>query len=606
MAKEALSHLRLDESSPSGGEEAAPRARGSGLRADLRRLRRLFRYMKPYRRRLISGLVLGAVYGAISGALPKAIEVVSRRLFESDQPASLGMVVATSLAIPVYFALRGSIGFLNTYCLRWVSGRILRDIRVEIFNHLQLLSMDFFVRQRVPTLMQRVHNNTARMQRAMVGLAGDVVKQPITILVAIVVLAVINIWFCLFALAIGALCLIPMLYFGKKVRQASREEVKSEGALLGVLHETLSNIRVVKAYVLEKYQSKRFRKATEHQMSRMLRFQKQQELLSPLIELIGSAGIAATFVYVHFSGTSLSELLAVVAGFFMIYEPLKRLGSLHVRLQRVLDVSERVFGILDTPTTTMDHPDAVELPEFRESIRYENVSLGYDPDQEVLRDINLTIPHGTICALVGPSGSGKTSMVNLLLRFYDPTRGTVRIDGQDVRRVKIKSLRRLFGLVTQETILFADTVASNIGYGKRGVSRDEIVEAATQAQAHDFIMEMPNGYDTVLMDRGQNLSGGQRQRIAIARAFLKNPAILVLDEATSSLDADSERKVQQAMNRLMQGRTVVIIAHRLSTVRHADEIIVFGEGQIQEAGGHKELIDQDGLYRRLHDLQVMP
>jgi subfamily B ATP-binding cassette protein MsbA len=575
------------------------------LRADLAQLRRLFRYVRPYRGRLVAGLVTGALFGAISGGFPRAVQLVFHRLFESGQPPRFWSVVATAAAIPLYFVLRGLMGFLSTYCLSWVSSRMLRDIRVELFSHLQGLSMDFFVRQRVSRLIQRVNNNTQTMQASLVDVAGDIVRQPITILASIVVLAYINVWFCLFALVLGALCLVPMGYLGRKVRRASLAEDESAGQLLGLLHESFSNVRVIKAYLLERLQDKRFRQAANRQMSRSLYFKRQRELVPPLIELIGSFGIAAALVYVYFARIEQSEFMAVVAGFFMMYEPLKRLGQIHVHSQRVLNVADRVFDLLDTTPAAVDRPDAVRLERFTSEIRFEGVHLRYHAEEEALAGVDLTIPCGSVCALVGPSGSGKTSLINLLLRFYEPTRGCVRIDGRDLTEVSTASLRGLIGLVTQDTILFADTVANNIAYGRPGATADEIVEAAKKAHAHDFITALREGYDTVLSDRGQNLSGGQAQRIAIARAFLKNPAILVLDEATSALDAHSEQQVQEATSELMRGRTVIIIAHRLSALRHADQFVVLDRGRIVEAGGHDELMRRDGLYRRLYDLQVV-
>lgn len=290
----------------------------------------------------------------------------------------------------------------------------------------------------------------------------------------------------------------------------------------------------------------------------------------------------------------------------MLYEPLKKLGRIHIQLQRSLAACEKVFDVLDTHPSIPEPAGGVVLKEFRDCIRFEKVNLRYDRNRPALRHINLTIPAGTVCALVGPSGSGKTSLVNLLLRFYDPSRGRVLIDGHDLRNVQTASLRRLVALVTQETILFADTVANNIAYGRPEATRDEIMEAARRGNAHDFIMAMPKQYDTLLADRGQNLSGGQRQRIAIARAILKDAAILVLDEATNSLDAHSEEQVQKAMSELMVGRTVIIIAHRLSTVRQANQIVVLDHGEISEAGSHQALVANQGLYSRLYELQLPP
>jgi subfamily B ATP-binding cassette protein MsbA len=573
-------------------------------RADLQSLRRLLGYLRPYRGRFVAGLAAGAIYGAISGAFPKAVEVVFRKLFESGGEPSWWAVLATVLSIPAYYAVRGGVGFLNTYCLTWVGSRMLRDVRVALFAHLQRLSMEFFVHTRDSTLIQVVHDSTRSIQTSLVGLAGDVVKQPITILVAVGVLATINLWFCLFALLLGAVCLIPMSIIGRKVRSAGRDEDESAGVTLGVLHESLSNIRVIKAYVLEQLQNRKFGRAADLQMKRSMASARRREVLSPLIEWIGSLGIGAALLYVWFARIPFSEFLAVMTGFFMLYEPLKRLGRIYVESQRILAISARIFRLLDRQPD-VEPENAVQLESFRGEIRYENVSLRYVRRREALADINLTIPRGTVCALVGPSGSGKTSIVNLLLRFYEPTRGRILIDGHDLREVATHSLRRLIGIVTQETILFADTVADNIAYGRPGASRAEIVEAAKQANAHEFIMALPQQYETVLGDRGQNLSGGQCQRLAIARAILRDPAILVLDEATSSLDAESERQVQKAMAGLMQGRTVIIIAHRLSSARHADQFVVLDQGSIVESGGHDELLQRNGLYRRLYELQVV-
>ena len=584
---------------------AARAAARPNFREDVGRLRRLMRYVRPYRGRLIVGMLAGAAFGAVSGGFPKGVQLVFNRLFESGERPTLSAVLLTALAIPCYFALRGVMSFVNGYYLSWVSSRMLRDIRIELYEHLQLMSLDFFVQRRVSKLIQRVQNNTSMIQNSLVVLIGDLVKQPVTILAAVAVLAYIDLWFSVFAVVLGMLCWIPMRYFGRKVRSASREEDRSDGAVLGLLHESFSNVRVVKAYLLELLLRRRFHKATHRQMVRSLTFKRQREAIAPLIELIGSLGIAAALIYVYATEIPTSEFLAVVAGFLMLYDPLKRLGQWYVQAQRVVTVSERVFQIMDTEPTRVERSTGLELERFRESIRFEGVHLRYDDRIEALTDIDLTIPQGSVCALIGPSGAGKSSLVGLLVRFYEPTAGRVLIDGQDLAEFSVQSVRRLIGLVTQETFLFADTVANNIACGKQDASRDEIVEAAKRAHAHEFIVDLPGQYDTVLSDRGQNLSGGQAQRIAIARAFLKNPTILVLDEATSALDAESEHHVREAMNELMRGRTVIVIAHRLSTLRSSDQFVVMQHGRIVEVGGHEELVRRNGLYRRLYDLQVV-
>ena len=580
------------------------RERKVNLRSDLVYLRRLVRYLRPYRVQLVIGVIAGLACGAISGAFPKAVQIVFRQLLESDKHPSLWMVVATSAAIPIYFAVRGATGFINAYLLTAVGSRALRDIRLELFGHVQQLSMDFFVRTRVPTLIQHVYADTAMMRESMIDLAVDVVKQPITLISAICVIGYINPWFSLVALVLGAACLIPVMYFGKKVRGSSQRERKYASGVLASLHETFSNVRVVKAYLLEGRQNRRFTGVVNQQLRNQLEIKRQRELLSQLIELIASLGIMGAVIYVYVTKTKFSDFLAIVTGFYMMYEPLKRLARIHHQSQQALVSCERVFQLMDGLPTVPDVDGAVELKPLRREIRFDNVSLSYVENRPALRNITLTIPFGTVCALVGPSGAGKSSLVNLLLRFYDPTSGRVLVDGQDLREVKVATLRQLIGLVTQETLLFADTVANNIELGRPGASREEIVEAGRRANAHEFIMAMPQGYDTILSDRGQNLSGGQQQRIAIARAILKDPSILVLDEATSALDSESEQQVQKALAELMRGRTVIVIAHRLSTVRHADQVVVLDNGRIVEIGPHRELIEHDGLYKRLHDLQL--
>ena len=586
------------------GRPSEVRTRPS-FRADVGRMRRLMGYMRPYRGRLILGMLAGAAFGVISGAFPKGVELVFSKLFEGGERPEFHIVALTAFAIPCYFAIRGLMSFVNSYYMNWVSSRMLRDIRIELYEHLQNMSLDFFVRRRVPKLIRRVHNNTSMIQNSLVVLVGDLVKQPVTIIAAITVLAYIDLWFSVFALILGMLCWIPMRHFGRKVRLASRAEDQSDGALLGLLHESFNNVRVVKVYLLERIFSERFRRATHRQMTRSMYFKRQREAIAPLIELIGSLGIAAALIYVYASDISTSEFLAVVAGFLMLYDPLKRLGRWYVQAQRVLTISERVFQIMDTEPSPVERSSGLEIEHFRDSIRFEGVHLRYNDRNEALTDINLTIPQGSVCALIGPSGAGKSSLVSLLVRFYEPTAGRVLIDGRDLSEMSVQSVRRLIGLVTQETFLFADTVANNIACGKPDATREEIVEAARRAHAHEFLEDLPQQYDTVLSDRGQNLSGGQAQRIAIARAFLKNPTILVLDEATSALDAESEHHVQEAMTDLMRGRTVIVIAHRLSTLKSVAQFVVMQHGRIVEIGRHDELVNRGGLYRRLYDLQVV-
>ncbi len=586
-------------------EPDAPARRPISSKTDLAQVRRLVRYLKPYQGRLIIGAIAGVICGAISGGFPKVVQIVFHKLFESGDQPSPWAVAATCVAIPAFFAVRAGAGMLNSYYLMWASTRALRDLRLQLFEHLQRMSMDFFVRTRVASLIQYVNVDTATMRDSMVELALDVVKQPVTVVAAIGVIGYINPWFSLVALLLGAICLIPITYFGRRVRRISREERTLSAQVLGAMHETFTNVRVIKAYLLEGRLNARFAEVIDRQFRRQIKIKSQRELLSALIEMIASVGIMVALLYAYLTQTRFSDFLAIVAGFYMLYEPLKKLARLHHQSQQALAACERVFQVMDEQPAVREAEQAVELTGFRQEIRFENVRLAYAENRPAVQDIQLTIPIGTVCALVGPSGAGKSSLVNLLLRFYDPTAGRVLIDSHDLRAVKTTSLRHLIGLVTQETLLFADTVAANIGLGRPDATRAEIIEAAERAHAHDFIMAMPQQYETVLSDRGQNLSGGQQQRLAMARAILKNPSILVLDEATSALDSESEQQVQKALMELMRGRTVIVIAHRLSTVRHADQVVVLDQGRIVEKGRHDELLQRDGLYKRLHDLQFL-
>jgi subfamily B ATP-binding cassette protein MsbA len=609
--KKAVNH-HLDELEEMDDLHGALKKRKIVWADDVARLKRLMGYVKPYRWRMVAGLATGAVFALINGGFPKAVEHVTKRLFESDAPPSFWTVFLVGLAIPGYYAVRGLVGYVNSYLIASVGTSVLRDLRVEVFGHIQRLSLDFFIQNKVSSLTQRVSHSTGTMQRLAIELSDDLIKQPLTIVIVIVMLARANILFCMVGILLGVVCLVPMRYFGNKIRRAARNEEESEGQLMGVLYESFVNVGIIKAYRMETEQDRKFASAANRNRERAMRIRRYKEALSPLIEVIASLGIMGALLYVYWAKVPTSQFLMIAAGFFVMYNPLKSLGRIHLQSQRVLAASQRVFAVLDTAPSVQDRPDAQPLTSFQDAIRFERVGLVY-PDQRrqdqsplVLTDINLEIPRGTVCALVGRSGAGKTSLINLLLRFYDPVDGRITIDGRDTRDVTLASLRDMIGLVTQDTVLFADSVAHNIEFGKPGATRAEIVAAAKRAHADEFVARMSDGYDTMLSDRGQNLSAGQRQRIALARAFLKDPAILVLDEATSALDAESERLVQDAMEQLMRGRTVVLIAHRLATVRNAHQIVVLDSGRVIERGTHGELVARGGIYRKFHDLQMLP
>jgi len=412
----------------------------------------------------------------------------------------------------------------------------------------------------------------------------------------------------LIAMLVFPLVIYPIARFGRKMRHASSDGQVSMGELTSLVEETVGGIRVVKAFGMEDYERGRFHRFTGDFLHHQMRIFRAQALSFPIMELLAGFGIAGVLLYgglrVASGATTAGTLVSFLAALIMLYEPVKRLSRANNEIQQGLAASERVFDILDEPVAVEDAPDAINLPDFSKEIRFDHVALQYvGTDKQVLSDVCFDVHAGEVVALVGRSGAGKSSLVNLLPRFMDVTGGAVLIDGHDVRKLTQSSLRAQMAMVTQEVILFNDTVLSNIAYGLESVDRERVEEVAKAANAHKFITKLPKGYDTLIGERGVILSGGQRQRLSLARALLKDAPILILDEATSSLDTESERLVQQAIDRLMQGRTVVVIAHRLSTIRHADRIVVLDDGNIAQMGTHSELLEQGGLYAELYHMQ---
>ena len=452
------------------------------------------------------------------------------------------------------------------------------------------------------------------LQQSISNVIEDIVRQPFTLLFVLGYLLKTDWRLTLAALVLFPLVLVPILVYGRKTRNASRAGQESQASLVAVLHESIAGFRVVKAFGMEQREAADFRELCRQFFRQRMRVIHSRALTSPLIELVAGAGGALVFVYAYQVGMQSSQLVTMVLGLFMLYDPVKKIGRVHLQIQESMSGAERVFQVLDTKPTVVEVPAAKTLPRLRTSIHFENVSFRYGGvaggnDGVVLENVDLEIPAGSLTAVVGASGAGKTTLFNLIPRFYDPASGAVKVDGMDIRECTFKSLREQIGLVTQETFLFNDTVANNIGYGKTGASLDEVIEAAQRAHAHDFIVQMPKQYETVIGESGMKLSGGQRQRLAIARAILKNPPILLLDEATSALDTESERAVQAALDDLMWGgkqkksHTMLVIAHRLSTVQHADRIIVLDKGRIVEEGTHDQLLALGQVYKRLYEMQ---
>jgi subfamily B ATP-binding cassette protein MsbA len=572
---------------------------------------RLFGYVKPYRLRLAGGIFLAIAYSASNGATLFVVKMVWAKVFEQANQQNLTWLQALAYAglVPFIMAVRGVCDFGTTYLMNWVGGKVVNDLRVLLFEHLQSLSIDYFTGAQTGELISRSTNDVGAIQNSITTVVADIVKQPGTLIFVLAALFRLDWRLTLATLVLFPLCLVPILVYGRRIRKAAKAMQEHQASLVSVLHEALVGMRVVKAFSMEAREAADFRGLCSRLFSQRMRIVRSKAISTPLIEMISGVGAAFVFLYAYKMDMPASTLVGMAIGLFFLYEPVKKLSGVQMQLQESLSAAERIFQVLDTKPSVVESPQAIDLPRLRQAIRYENVSFHYGDNGAVLDEITLEIPAGTIMAIVGASGAGKTTLFNLIPRFYDPTGGAVTIDGQDIRRGTFRSLRGQIGLVTQETFLFNDTVASNIAYGKPGASREEIVNAAKRAHADDFIAEMPHQYDTVIGESGMKLSGGQRQRLAIARAILKDPPILLLDEATSALDTESERAVQAALDDLMwsgkqrKAHTMLIIAHRLSTVQHADCIIVIEKGCIVEKGTHEQLLALGQVYKRLYEMQ---
>ncbi|MBA2436041.1 MAG: ATP-binding cassette domain-containing protein [Chthoniobacterales bacterium] len=589
------------------------------IRRGWRPYRRLFAYAMPYKGRLILGLAFGFLAGGVNGLLPLVMARVANVVFHGNTPApsmlathpellekgpQINSLVLICLAIPAVMILRSVLGYCNSYYTTWVSAKVLTDIRTQLFSKMLAHSMDFFNKMQSGFLMSRITNDTRMMQTALSSISSDLFKQPIAIISGIGVLLYMDWKFTIVTLVLFPSCLIPLSMYGKRARKAVKGEQEEMGQMVVTMQETFAGIRVVKSFAREENQAKSFRRSNRIQFDNMMRITRSTEAISPLVESIAAVGVGFALLYVYFAHLPAAKFMALIAGIFLLYNPIKTLSRMHVMMQRSIQATVEIFRILDSKSSVEDRSDAVALTSSRGGLELDHVTFRYTGGiDDALKDFNLKIEPGRSYALVGASGAGKSTILSLILRFYDPTKGCVRIDGRDLRKVTQKSLREQIGLVSQDTFLFHDTILKNIQFGRLDATEAEIYAASQAAFAHDFIIAQPKGYETVIGDKGCLLSGGQQQRVAIARALLKNAPILLLDEATSALDSESEQQIQIALERLAKGRTVIAIAHRLSTILSADQIVVMDKGRIKEVGTHAELLENSGYYRRLYDLQ---
>ncbi|HDQ26353.1 MAG TPA: ABC transporter ATP-binding protein [bacterium] len=569
---------------------------------------RLLQYVKPYLPRLFMTfgvMVVAAALTALSFYIIKP--VIDKILANPDKEEALRYIKILPIGIILVYGFKGIFLFLQHYLINWISNRIILDIRDILYRHVTGLSMRFFNSQKTGTLISRITNDVSLVHGALANVLGNIIGAFLNIAGLVGLMFYLNWKLTLIAIVVFPLAVYPITKFGKRMRMAARGMQEKMGDITSVLNESFNGIRIVKAFGMEEYERKRFaadlRKFFDYDMKAV----RAVALASPIMETIGAAGIAA-IVFVAGQAVIGGELtagtfFAFVAALTGLYPQAKKLNDMNNVIQRAIAAAERVFSTLDTKPDVVDSENAVELTAFNSSIEFRDVRFSYNKGDETLKGLNFTIKKGQVFAVIGPSGAGKSTTADLLSRFYDPDSGAILIDGKNLREIKLSSLRDMIGIVTQETILFNDTIKSNIAYGKPGIDEDELIAAAKAANAHNFIMEQPEKYETLIGDRGVRLSGGQRQRLAIARAILKNPPILILDEATSSLDSESEILVQDALNNLMKNRTTFVIAHRLSTVRNADRIIVIDGGMITEEGVHEGLYAKGGVYTRIYNLQ---
>ena len=569
-------------------------------------LKRLLLYAKPYRWRLAGAVAAMAVYAA--GDAGQAILV--KPIVDHTLLLGEGVTLMAWGIVGVY-VIKGIGSYVSSYVMVGVGQRVVMDLRNALYRHILGQSAAFFARRTTGQLMSRIGNDVAQVQQAVSETIGDLARESLTAVLLAGYLFYLDPRLTLSTLIVAPLIVYPLVRLGWRVRKTTRRSQEALEHLSHLTVEAFTGHRIVKAFGTEAHEGEKFGRAAHSLYRTNMKVTAALSSLPPLMELIGGVGMAIALIYgarqVSTNQMTEGAFFSFMAALLLMYGPAKKLSRVNANLQQAMAASERIFEMLDTHTEVKERADAPALRPFQSTIEFHEVAFAYeDGNAHILKDVSLNIRAGQMIAIVGRSGAGKTTLVNLLPRFYDVTGGAILIDGVDVRDVALASLREQIGIVTQETVLFDDTIANNIAYGSRGVSPRAIEAAARAANAHDFVTALPQGYVTMIGERGQRLSGGQRQRIAIARALLKNAPILVLDEATSALDTESEQLVQAALSNLMMNRTSFVIAHRLSTIRRADAIVVLDRGRVAEIGKHDELLARpDGTYATLYQMQLL-
>ncbi|MHB9039216.1 MAG: ABC transporter ATP-binding protein [Melioribacteraceae bacterium] len=609
---------------------------------------RVLSYIKPYRKHLTASVLFSILYALLNTVSVYLLIPLLNTLFEEKgalQPqaktltpaidtsagnwfTNIGNEIASSFKSYLFsgsereillkicflilfaFLLKNIFGYMQAYYMAFVEQGMIRDLRNQSYVHLHKLPMSYFKNEKTGNLISRITNDVNVVQASVSAVFLNMVREPLTILFFLGLAVSISWKLTLFSLLVLPFTIGIISWIGLILRKQSGQLQEKMADITTTLHETITGVKIVKAFGMENYENKKFKTQTQSFFKLVLKMARVRNIASPLTEFL-SVVVGGAMIY--YGGElvlvdktlNASEFIVFLLAIFQMMPPIKELSSVNNRIQESSAAAERVFEILDTEPGIKNVSSPVSISEFKEKIDFESVSFHYDDDDElVLNNINLSVKKGNVVAFVGSSGAGKTTCVDLLPRFYDPTSGKILLDGIDIKEIRLEDLRKLMGIVTQETVLFNESVKNNIAYGIDDCSEERLISAAKAANAHNFVLELPHGYDTIVGEKGTKLSGGQRQRLSIARALLKNPPIMILDEATSALDNESEVLVQQAIERLMAERTTFVIAHRLSTIRNADRIIVLDKGQIVQDGKHDELLkEENGIYKKLYELQ---